>query len=80
MSAITIPESLKSSFGVTEETPVCDEHGNVLGFYTPVCQGTKEDYEWARQQFTKEDIEAARNEQGGYTTAEVLAYLRNLKQ
>ncbi len=35
MSTITIPESLKSAFAVTQRTRICDEKGNILGYYTP---------------------------------------------
>ena len=59
MSTITIPESLKSAFAVTEPTRICDENGNVLGYYTPRREATEEDYEWAMKRFTPEEIEAA---------------------
>ncbi len=61
---------MKPLFGqVSEPVSVQDEQGNVLGFYTPVRQATKEDYEWAaRKQFTPEEIEAARREPDGFTT------------
>lgn len=76
MTAITIPASIKPLFGqVCEPVSVQDEQGNVLGFYTPLRQATKEDYEWARKQFTQEEIDSARREQGGFTTQEVLEHL-----
>jgi hypothetical protein len=55
------------------------EDGKLVGVFTPRREATPEDYEWARQQFTVEEIEAARREDGGFTTAEVLAYLQSLK-
>lgn len=79
MTAITIPASITPLFGqVAEPVPVMDEQGNVLGFYTPMRQATKEDYEWARQQFTQAEINAARREPGGFTTEEVLEHLSRL--
>lgn len=79
MTAITIPASIKPLFGqVSEPVSVQDEQGNVLGFYTPMRPATKEDYEWARKQFTLEQIEDARREPGGFTTKEVLEHLSRL--
>jgi hypothetical protein len=81
MTAITIPASIKPLFGqVSEPVSVQDEQGNVLGFYTPMRQATKEDYEWARKQFTPDEIEAARREPGGFTTQEVLEHLSRLSR
>jgi hypothetical protein len=60
------------------EVEVRTSDGRLVGLFTPLRDGMPEDYEWARQHFTKEEIEAARNEQGGYTTAEVLTYLQSL--
>ncbi|HZL91491.1 MAG TPA: hypothetical protein VFB96_24190 [Pirellulaceae bacterium] len=81
MTAITIPASMKPLFGqVSEPVSVRDEQGNVLGFFTPMRQATQEDYEWARQQFTEQEIEAARSEPGGFTTQEVLDHLSRLSR
>ena len=81
MTAITIPTSMKPLFGqVSEPVSVRDEQGNVLGFLTPMRQATKEDYEWARQQFTEQELEAARREPGGFTTQEVLEHLNRLSR
>lgn len=57
MSAITIPDSLVSSFAVSGPTSIRDESGRVLGYYTPVREATPEDYEWAKSQFSPEEIE-----------------------
>jgi hypothetical protein len=80
MTAITIPSSLKASFGVSEPATVCDEQGNVLGYYTPAREATAEDYAWAKQYFTPEMIAEARKQEGGYSTAEVLEHLKNLER
>jgi hypothetical protein len=61
MSTITIPESLKSAFSVTQPTRICDEKGNILGYYTPRREATEEDYEWAFRNITQEQIDAALN-------------------
>jgi hypothetical protein len=81
MTAITIPASMKPLFGqVSESVSVQDEQGNVLGFYTPMRSATKEDYEWARKQFTPEEIDAARRDPGGFTTQEVFEHLNRLSR
>lgn len=61
MSTITIPDSLVSSFVVSEPSSVRDESGKVLGYYTPIREATAEDYEWAKSQFTAEEIEFSLN-------------------
>lgn len=61
MTAITIPASIQPLFGqVSEPVSVLDEQGNVLGFYTPMPQVSKEDYARAQGLFTTEEIEAGR--------------------
>ena len=74
MTAITIPASIQPLFGqVSEPVSVQDEQGNVLGFYTPMRQATKEDYEWAQSQFTDEELERGRNSGPGRPLADILA-------
>jgi hypothetical protein len=73
MTAITIPASMKPLFGqLSEPVSVQDEQGNVLGFYTPVTQASKEDYEWAKKQFTAEELQRSRASGIAGTTDEVL--------
>lgn len=73
MTAITIPASIQPLFGpVSEPVSVQDEQGNVLGFYTPVLQGTTEDYEWATRQFTADELQRSLASGIGGTTDEVL--------
>ena len=76
MSTITIPASLQSAFGVSEPTRVCDERGNVLGYYTPLPEATDEDYEWLMKQVTPEQLEASLNSGPGRPASEVIAELR----
>jgi hypothetical protein len=73
MTAITIPASIKPLFGqVSEPVSVRDEQGNVLGFFTPMRQATKEDYEWAKKQFTAEELQRSLSSGIAGTTDEVL--------
>lgn len=76
MNAITIPDSLLSTFVGTEPTHVCDEAGKILGYYTPLREGSDEDYEWAMKQMTPELVEASLNSGLGRPLAVVLAELR----
>lgn len=63
-------EQTKLLAAATEPVPVCDRHGNVLGFLGPV--------------WTEEDIAEARKalatNSPWYTTDQVLAHLRSLGQ
>jgi hypothetical protein len=59
MSTITIPESLKEAFVGVKPARICDENGNILGYYTPRREATEEDYQWAFENITQEQIEAS---------------------
>ena len=59
MSTITIPASLTSAFVGGKPSRICDENGNILGYYTPRREATEEDYEWLMNHFTQEQLEAA---------------------
>ena len=76
MSAITIPDSLVSSFAVSGPTSIRDGSGKVLGYYTPVREATAADYEWAKNQFTEEEIELSRKSGPGRPLSEIIAELR----
>lgn len=76
MSAITIPANLQSACCVSEPTCVCDEQGNLLGYYTPRREAPEEDYEWAMKNITQEQINASLASGPGRPLAEILADLR----
>ena len=64
MSTITIPESLKSAVCGNDADSICDESGNILGYYMPNAsrrEATDEDYEWAFKNISQEQIDAAEN-------------------
>lgn len=52
------------------------ENGKLIGVFTPRREATPEDYAWAHQQFTEEEIEASRKSGPGRPLAEILADLR----
>jgi hypothetical protein len=76
MSSITIPASLKAAFAGTAPARICDEEGNILGYYTPRREATEKDYEWARKNITKEEIEASLRSGPGRPLEEILKDLR----
>jgi hypothetical protein len=75
MSTITVPASLKAAFDVSAPARVCDENGNVLGYYSPLREATDEDYEWAMKEFTVEDMEAALKSGPGRPASEIIPEL-----
>jgi hypothetical protein len=77
MSTITIPESLKEAFVGARPARICDESGNILGYYTPRREATEEDYQWAFENITKEQIEASLASGPGRPLAEIIAELRS---
>jgi hypothetical protein len=81
MSTVTIDSATAAKFeSQTGEVEVRTSDGRLVGLFTPLREGNPEDYAWARQHFTEEEVEAARKETGGYTTAEVLQYLKGLNR
>ena len=53
----------------------CDASGRTLGYCVPAPDQLGPLYEWARGEFTAEEIDRARREPRGQTTAHVLARL-----
>ena len=76
MDAIRIPAELERSFGVQEPARVFDEKGNLLGYYTPVREATDEDYKWAMEAVSEEEIERSLKSGPCRPFAEVIAELR----
>jgi hypothetical protein len=76
MSPITIPESLKGALGGSAPTTVCDEQGNTLGYYMPRREATPEDYAWALQNVTQEELDYSLESGPARPFAEVIAELR----
>jgi hypothetical protein len=76
MSSITIPASLKAAFVGGSPARVCDEEGNVLGYFTPRREATEEDYQWAMNAVTTEEIERSLKSGPGRQFSEVIAELR----
>jgi hypothetical protein len=52
------------------------EDGKLIGVFSPRREATPEDYQWARQQVTVEEIEASRKSGPGRPLADIMADLR----
>lgn len=76
MSTITIPANLASAFVGGKPSRICDENGNILGYYTPRREATEEDYEWAFKNITQEQIDASEKSGPGRPSSEIIAELR----
>jgi hypothetical protein len=76
MDKVVVESTIRSQLhGLDTELEFCDESGRVLGYFVPRPEAEAHHYEWARGQFTDEEIEQARHEPGGRSTSEVLAGL-----
>jgi hypothetical protein len=77
MIKITVDDSLRTRLSDFEKRiELCDETGRTVGFFVPASEEQRLLYAWAKDQFTDEEIEAARREPGGLSIEEVLAGLR----
>ena len=73
------PEILKQLHQLDCELELCDETGQMLGYFVPVGdEDLKEDYEWARRAVSDEELAQARAEPGGRTLHEIMRDLRQL--
>ncbi len=77
MTRVVVDASLQVKLPQVDSSfEFCDESGRTLGYYVPAPDQLGPLYDWARTEFTDEEIEQARREPRGLTTAEVLARLR----
>ena len=51
----------------TEALEICDEKGNILGYYQPTAT--------VRSPYSREELERRRKEEGGFTLEEILSQL-----
>jgi hypothetical protein len=76
MNKVVVQATVRSQLhDLDSELELCDESGRTLGYFVPASEVEARHYEWARAQFTDEELERARGEPGGRTTAEILARL-----
>jgi hypothetical protein len=79
VSKVTLDSELRAKLGnVDTELALCDEQGHTVAHVLPAATFNKLIYAWARSQLSQDEIEQARNEPGGMTTTEAVAYLNKL--
>jgi hypothetical protein len=79
MTTVIVDKELTDKLKAIEHKAVlCDESGSTVGWFLPEAEYMKKMYERARQMFTDEELERARRQPGGFTTAEVLEHLNKL--
>ena len=72
MSRITLPDEISQRLREAENcVELCDASGNTIGYFTPAIGSLEEPY------LSEEEL-ARRENEPGYTTQQVLEYLRNL--
>jgi hypothetical protein len=77
MSRITLDETLRAKINdLGEEIEICDDEGRIIGYYVPAECHRKMLYAWAKEQFTDEELQAARRETGGRSLTEFWAELK----
>ena len=75
MNTITIPASFRAAFIDAKPSRICDESGNILGYYTPRREATEKDYEWLMNHVTDEEIEASDKSGPGRPASEIIPEL-----
>ena len=74
------PEVLAKLGGGDFAAELCDEAGATQAVILPVEMYRDMLLAWSDSAFREEDLQRARSESGGYTTAEVIARLRDLEE
>ena len=78
MNRLLIDDALKSELDkLNSRTEICDKSGHIVGYYTPAAEHERKLYEWAKAQFSEEELERRAQEPGGKTTVEVLKAIQN---
>lgn len=76
MNKIVVDETLKSKLqNLDSRLELCDEGGKTLGFFVPAAERERLLRAWARGEFGDEELQRARDQEGGLPLAEVLADL-----
>lgn len=80
MNKVLVDKTMRSKLrNCKAELELCDESGRTVGFFVPSRGGhVPLPPGMAQTLFTDEELEAARNEPGGVSTKELLAYLESL--
>lgn len=77
MNRVLVDDALRLKLDECQtKTEICDKDGRVLGVYTPAADLDRRWYEWARGQYSEEELNRIANEPGEKTTEEVLKSLQ----
>lgn len=73
MQKLTLDPGLRAQFtNLKSEVELCDETGNTVGYFLP-SDWHRTLYAWANAQVTDAELEAARQQTGGASLADILA-------
>jgi len=76
MNRIVVDQVLRSRLrNLDARLELCDEAGIVLGYFVPASERQRLLYEWARGQFSDDELARARAQSGRFSLAEILAEL-----
>ena len=76
MNRIVVDPSLQSTLrSLDTRLELCDDAGIVLGYFVPASERGRLLYDWARGQFSEDELARARAQPGGFSLAEILAEL-----
>lgn len=80
MSKVVLDDDLRAKLnGLNEEVEVCDAAGRTLGRFLPEQEYWRLMYDLAKAEFSDDaELEEARRESGGMTTAEAVAYIEQI--
>lgn len=79
MAQVVLDADLKARLkGLDEETEFCEADGRTLGHFLPNGLYQELLYSWARKQFDDDELNRARQEPGGMTTAQAIAHVRSV--
>lgn len=77
MQKIVVDSSMQSVLTDSgTELHLVNDRGETIGYFFPSQDADPSRYGWLRSQLTEEELDHARQEQGGYTTDEVVSRLR----
>lgn len=77
MTRIVLEKEAAKLAEIKDSATICDASGRVLGYFTPATDHAL--YEDLVIPFTEEELQRLDQEEGKYSTAEVLEYLRRLE-
>jgi len=76
MNKMVVDQTIRSKLQeLGSTTQFCDESGHTLGYFIPASEHERLLYAWARGEFTDDEIERARRQEGGFSLKDILAEL-----